>query len=115
MGKYMPILNSKANHRSHWEGITLATNVVIIVNHLRSYLGDIAEDYVNTELVKIYRKNIDQLTNPNTIFRALPNEQARIEDCDLELLLNNIGVSLEKIFGERYSHVIIDRIRSDFS
>ena len=90
----------------------MRSNLLIIVNHLRSFMGDLAEEFLAMELLKIDKRYVEFERDYYSCYIALPAPEAMptINPSDMKILLDNISDALRTIVGPTQSKNIMDRI-----
>ena len=91
----------------------MSPDLSIIVTQLRSFMGNLAEEFLAMELLKIDKHYVEYERDHYSCYVALPapEEMPTISTADLEKLLENISDALRTIVGPTQSKIIMDRIQ----
>ena len=91
------------------------SNVSIIATHLKSWMGDLAEQFLAIELSKVNRKYVTLENTTSGVSVAFPQQIPQVNQQDLTILLGNLDEALKLIVGPGVSKVIIGRIQQDLT
>ena len=88
----------------------MATNLSILIDKLRPFLGDFAEEYVALELSLVNNNYVDIAYGREGIYVWLRYHELDIDNQDMDNLLNNLHYSLEIIIGAHQTRKLIESI-----
>ena len=89
------------------------TNLSIVINGLRPFLGDYAEEYTALELSLINSQYVDVQHSPGGIQASFPTDLPHLATKDLLILLRNLHISLKIILGTVQTSKCIEHIKFD--
>ena len=93
----------------------MVSRLSIVINHLRPFMGALADTFIAKELAGINTKycGIEHVSEDSCIL--FPHELPPLSDKDLDELLKNITMSLEFIVGPHHATGVVQEIRNELS
>lgn len=94
-------------------GTGIPIEIALITSHLKAYMGDLAEQFIARELIKINKDYVDFDPVLNGYQLNLHHQPVHLRNGELDRLLRNIQESLLFIVGPNHSRTVVKRIKTE--
>ena len=90
----------------------MISNLSIIINHLRPFMGDLTEEFLALELYLINKQYVTVENGFHGRYVSFSMDQLQVEAQDLDRLLEKLETALKVLVGPTQTHRIIEGIES---
>ena len=93
----------------------MKSNLTVVIDHLQSCMGELAEKFIAKEMLKINRKFVTVEIAYGGYAISFPNNAPHLNEGDLDKLIQRVDNCLGVMIGPQFAKKIIKNIEDDIA